>query len=180
MKIFDNNLNKKTVNIFNILLLCFVCLATIATMGGVSAHGADVTDNVMVVTNESNAIDTKKLVDKLDLPIKVYKFNTVADADHILEHALTNPNKRMLVVAFQESTKEYIKSHNNLTNRVMVVDVKNNEDIEKALLDFNSTLSDTSNSAEGNLNIDYTTLILIVAIIGLVSGIGVFLLRSKK
>jgi hypothetical protein len=177
MKIFNNNLNK---NIFNILLLCFVCLATIATIGGVNAHGADVTDNVMVVTNDSNAIETKKLVDQLNLSIKVYKFNTVADTNHILEHALTNPNKRMLVIAFQKSSNEYIKSHSILKDRIMVVDVKNNEDIKKALLDFNATVDDTDNSADGNLNIDYTTLILIVVIIALISGIGVFLLKNKK
>ncbi|MDR0912087.1 MAG: hypothetical protein LBM96_05755 [Methanobrevibacter sp.] len=180
MKRIKETFINRNRNTFSILIFCFILISIFLAIGSVSAHGADVTDNIMVVTDDSNAIETKALVDELGLSMKVYKFNAVSDVEHILEHATTNPNKQILVLAFQNSSREYIKSNYNWTDKVMVVDVENEEDIKNALIDFNTSISGANNSVEGNLNIDYTTLILVVIIVALLSVIGTYLLKSKK
>lgn len=160
---------------FKVIMSLLIFLIFLTGMSAVSAHGVDVTDNTMVVVNETNAIETKKLVDSMELDIKVYKFTSNGDVEHILEHALENPNKKILAVAFQDTVNKYVKEHPDLSNRVIVVGGSESE-IKEGLIKLNESVND---STEENMSIDYTTLALVIVIIGLIAGIGVFLLKRK-
>lgn len=160
---------------FKFVMPLLIFLIFLTGVSAVSAHGVDVTDDAMVVVNETNAIETKKLVDSMDLEIKVYKFTSDGDVEHILEHALENPNKRILAVAFQDTVSYYVKKHPDLSDRVIVVG-DSKADIKEGLLKLNETKNDVNGES---MTIDYTTLVLVIVIIGLVAGIGVFLLKRK-
>jgi hypothetical protein len=142
----------------------------------VSAHGADVTDNIMVIANETNGIIAKELVNELNLNITVYKFTTDGDINHQLEHTLTNPNKRILAISHQDTVNNFLKSHKELKNKVIVVEnVNNEEEIKNGLLELNKTIN---KSNDVNFKIDYVTLILVVIVIGLIAGFGVYFLKK--
>ena len=93
---------------------------SLLTLSGVSAHGADITDDTMIIANESNGVFAKDIVDDLGLNITVYKFKSDGDVEHQLEHALTNPNKRILAIAYQDTVEAYLDNHTELKNRVLV------------------------------------------------------------
>ncbi|MCL2688117.1 MAG: hypothetical protein FWE58_06235 [Methanobrevibacter sp.] len=159
---------------FIISLLIFLILLT--GMSAVNAHGVDVTEDTMIIVNETNAIETKKLVDSMNLDIKVYKFTVDGDVEHTLEHALENPNKIILAVAFQDVVNKFVTEHPNVSDRVFAVGNSESE-IKEGLIKLNES---SNNPAVDSMNIDYTTIILIIVIIGLIAGIGVFLLKKDK
>ena len=161
---------------FKFLMSLLIFLILLTGTSAVSAHGVDVTDDVMIVVNETNAIETKKLVDNMNLSIKVYKFTSDGDVEHVLQHALENPNKRILAVAFPDTVNSFIKKHPELSGKVIVAGDSEPE-IKKALIKLNESVTDSS---EESMTIDYTTLVLIIVIIGLISGIGMFLLKKNK
>ena len=77
------------------ILIIFISILTVSC---VSAHGADITDDTMIIANESNGVLAKNIVDDMGLNITVYKFKSDGDVEHQLEHALSNPNKRILAI----------------------------------------------------------------------------------
>jgi len=154
-------------------LLIFLIFLT--GMSVVNAHGVDVTDDVMVIVNETNAIETKKFIDSTNFDIKVYKFTVNGDVEHTLEHALENHNKRILAVAFQDTVDEFVKKHPEVSNRVIAVG-DNESEINEGLIKLNKTANDSN---ENSMGIDYTTIVLVIVIIGLISGIGLFLLKRE-
>ena len=153
---------------FIILLLIFL-----TGISGINAHGVDVTEDVMVITNETTAIQTKKIVDSLNLNITVYKFASDSEVRHQLEHAKTNPNKRILALAYQDTVNEFLKSNKNLSSRVFVVNGESELDIKEGLIKLN----ESANTVNEDRDIDYTTIILVIVIVGLITGIGIFLLK---
>ena len=56
-----------------VLILFFVLALSVFST---SAHGADLTEDTMIIANESNGILAKKIVDDLGLNIIVYKFES--------------------------------------------------------------------------------------------------------
>jgi len=152
-----------------------IFLIFLTSLSAVSAHGVDVTDDVMIIVNETNAIETKKFIDSTNFDIKVYKFTVDGDVEHTLEHALKNPNKRILAVAFQDIVDEFVKKHPEISDRVFAVGDSESE-IKEGLVKLNET---GSGSNEDSMSIDYTTIVLVIVIIGLISGIGLFLLKKK-
>ena len=157
------------------IMSILIFLIALTGMSAISGHGVDVTDDAMVIVNESNAIETKKLVDSMNLDIKVYKFTAEGDVEHILEHSLENPNKKILAVAFQDTVTNYVNKHSNLEGRVFTAE-DNEADIKAGLLKLNEMKDKTSGES---MTTDYTTFVLVIVIIGLVAGIGVFLLKKK-
>lgn len=158
---------------FKCIVSLLIFLIFLTGMSTVSAHGVDVTDDAMVIVNETNAIETKKLVDSMGLDIKVYKFTSDGDVEHILQHASENPNKRILAVAFQDTVNNYVAKHPDLSKRIIVIGDSESE-VKEGLIKLNGSES-SSNGA--SMSIDYTTLVLVIVIIGLIAGIGVFLLK---
>ena len=160
---------------FKLLLLLIIIFGGILTVNG---HGADVTDDVMVIADESTGIPTKEVIVDLNLDIKVYKFTSEQDVTHQLEHALTNPNKRILIVAFQDTTNEFLSKHPELHNKVIICNNTDKKSIEDGVIQFNSILNEKNDVKSFNIN--YINLILAIVLIGLVSSIGIFFLKNRK
>ena len=160
----------------NKLILCIIII--LGVISPINGHGADITDNVILIADETTGIIAKRNIDDLNLDIKVYEFVSEGDVYHQLEHALTNPNKRILLVAFQDTGNKFLDEHKELSNQVIVSNDTNEENIKNSLIQLNSTMSGKDD--ENNLNIDYTALILVVIIIGLISSIGIIFLKKKK
>lgn len=155
------------------ILIIFISLLTLS---GVSAHGADITDDTMIIANESNGVFAKDIVDDLGLNITVYKFKSDGDVEHQLEHALTNPNKRILAIAYQDTVEAYLDNHTELKNRVLVSD-----DDKNSLSDSCKKLVEIDVSSNNNAN-DFITPLVVGIVIGLLVGIvaGVVVLKGKK
>ena len=155
------------------ILIIFISLLSVSA---VSAHGADITDDTMIIANESNGVFAKDIVDDLGLNITVYKFKSDGDVEHQLEHALTNPNKRILAIAYQDTVEAYLDNHTELKNRVLVSD-----DDKNSLSDSCKKLVEIDVSSNNNAN-DFITPLVVGIVIGLLVGIvaGVVVLKGKK
>ena len=130
----------------------------------------------MIIANESNGVFAKDIVDDLGLNITVYKFKSDGDVEHQLEHALTNPNKRILAIAYQDTVEAYLDNHTELKNRVLVSD-----DDKNSLSDSCKKLVEIDVSSNNNAN-DFITPLVVGIVIGLLVGIvaGVVVLKGKK
>ena len=91
-------------------------------ISAVYGHGVDVTADTMVIADETNGQLAKDIADSNGMNISVYKFTSQADVEHILEHSVNNTNKRILMIAYQDSGNEFLKKHSEVSDRVIVVD----------------------------------------------------------
>lgn len=155
-----------------LLILISVLLVGISS---VSAHGADLTEDTMIIANETNGVMAKSIVEDLGLNISVYKFVSDGDVEHQLEHALSNPNKRILAISFQNTVNGYLDNHTELKNRVIVCDDDNASIRDNAQKLVNIKVGE--NSSNG-----FVTPLVVGLVIGVVIGLigAVFLLKNKK
>lgn len=155
------------------ILIIFISLLSVSA---VSAHGADITDDTMIIANESNGVFAKDIVDNLGLNITVYKFKSDGDVEHQLEHALTNPNKRILAIAYQDTVESYLDDHSELKSRVLV-----SNDDEKSISDSCKKLVEIDVNSGGGSN-NFITPLVVGVVIGLLIGIvvGAVVLKRKK
>ena len=70
-----------------------------------------------------------------------YNFKSNDDVSNQLEHALSNPNKKILVLAYQDTANDFLNKNPSLSNRIIVSsgdanDIKNGL---KILTAYNST-----------------------------------------
>lgn len=158
--------------VYGLILFSLILLLGVSA---VSAHGADLTDDTMIIANESDGILAKSIVDDLGLNITVYKFVSDGDVEHQLEHALTNPNKRILAVSYQDTVNRYLDNHTELKNRVIVCDNDNTSIKDNAQKLVNINVGEQSSS-------DFITPLVVGLIIGVIIGLigGVFLMKNKK
>lgn len=155
------------------ILIIFISLLTLSC---ISAHGADITDDTMIIANESNGVFAKDIVDELGLNITVYKFKSDGDVEHQLEHALTNPNKRILAIAFQDTVEAYLDNHTELKNRVLV-----SSDDNGSLSESAKKLVEIDVSSQSSSNNLVTPLVIgVVICLFLGAVVGVFVLKRKK
>lgn len=99
-----------------ILLILFL-------IASVNAHGVHVTtgdEDFIIIANESNGVFVKSVVDDLGYNVSVYNFKTEDDVIHELAHASENKDKKILVLAYQDSVSEYLMNNSELSNRVIV------------------------------------------------------------
>ena len=89
---------------------------------------------------------------------------------------LTNPNKRILAIAYQDTVEAYLDNHTELKNRVLVSD-----DDKNSLSDSCKKLVEIDVSSNNNAN-DFITPLVVGIVIGLLVGIvaGVVVLKGKK
>ena len=155
------------------ILIIFISLLTLSC---ISAHGADITDDTMIIANESNGVFAKDIVDELGLNITVYKFKSEGDVEHQLEHALTNPNKRILAIAYQDTVESYLNDHSELKSRVLVSSDDNASlsDSAKKLVEIDVGSNSDDNGFVTTLAIGLVVCLLVGAVI------GVLVLRKKK
>lgn len=155
------------------VLIMFISFMAISS---VSAHGADITDDTMIIANESNGVLAKSVVDDLGLNVTVYKFKSDGDVEHQLEHALSNPNKRILAIAYQDTVEDYLNEHQDLKSRVLV-----SNDDESSIGDSAKKLVEIDvNSNDSGSN--FITPLIVGLVIGLLVGVvaGVVVLKNRK
>jgi len=156
------------------ILIIFISILTVSC---VSAHGADITDDTMIIANESNGVLAKNIVDDMGLNITVYKFKSDGDVEHQLEHALSNPNKRILAISYQDTVEAYLNDHADLKDRVLVSNDDNSSiaDSAKKLVEI-----DVNSNADNGDN--FLTPLIVGLVIGLLVGVlvGVVVLKNKK
>lgn len=152
----------------NILILILI----MSLMAPVSAHGVDLTpESVIVIADDSSGILAKKVVDEMGLNITVYNFKSDSDVSHELEHALTNPNKKILAVAYQSTVSDFINKHPEVSNRIIVSDANENA-IKKGLNQLNYQVNSTK--------ADFLTPLLSGLLIGVVFGLAVGAVWMKR
>ena len=159
--------------ILSILCLLFIGLLCISN---VSAHGADITEDTMIIANESNGVLAKDIVDNLGLDITVYKFKSADDVNHQLEHALSNPNKRILAIAYTDTVNRYLDKHPDLKNRILT-SADDNNSIEISAKNLVSIETGSSNE-----NYGFITPLIVGLIIGVFIGLvgGVTIMKRKN
>ena len=158
--------------IYGILILFLVLFIGISA---VSAHGADLTEDTMIMANETNGILAKSIVDDNGFDIKVYKFESEGDVEHQLEHALTNPNKRILAISYQDTVNKYLDEHPELKDRVIVGD----DDNESITSNSQKLLSIDTNAGSSG---DFITPLVVGLVIGILIGLiaGVLIMKQKN
>ncbi|RAP51386.1 MAG: hypothetical protein BZ133_03155 [Methanosphaera sp. SHI613] len=156
--------------IINILIIFTILLAT---MTSISAHGVDVTSDKMVIANDSNGQQVKDIADSENINISVYKFTSKEEVAHQLEHMLNNSNKYILVVSYQDTAQEFLKSHPEVSDRLIILEQYD----ENSLSENMKKVADSQNNQESNFNILIISamVILIVLMIG-----AILLLKNKK
>jgi hypothetical protein len=136
----------------------------------VNAHGVDVTEqSVIVIADNSSGIMAKKLANEMGLNVSVYNFKSDADVLHQLEHAKSNPNKRILAVAYQDTVNQFISENPDVSNRIFVSS-SNEIDIKNGL-----TLLTSSNDT--GFVIPFGAGLVVGLMAGL--GLGAFLMKKK-
>jgi len=159
------------------LKILILMLVLIFGAAAVSSHGVDVTADTMVVANDTNGILVKDLADTNGINISVYKFTSEDEVAHILEHSINNTNKRMLFVAYQDTANNFLKDHQELSKRIIVVDDVNNDTIKQGLQDIMN--APTGNvQQESSFGIPLVIGIVIGALLGIAGGI--FIMKKKK
>ena len=161
----------KYIKILIIMLICILGATA------VSAHGVDVTADTMVVANDTNGVLVKDIADSNGFNISVYKFTSEDEVAHILEHSINNTNKRMLFVAYQDTANDFLKNHQDLSNRIIVVDDVNNDTIQQGIQDIMN--APTGNTSQEN---SFGLPLIIGIVVGVLIGIGcgIFIMKKKN
>lgn len=159
------------------LKMLIIPLILFLTMASISAHGVDVTADTMVVANETNGQLVKDIADANGKNISVYKFTSQDEVAHILEHSINNTNKKILLVAYQDTGNDFLKNHKDLSNRIIVVDNVTNDTILQGLNNIMNTPA--TNTQSGN---SFGLPLAIGIAIGLIIGVGcgILILKKKK
>ena len=75
-------------------ILVSAVLVLFLGVSSVSAHGADLTEDTMIIANESNGILAKSIVDNNSFDIKVYKFVSEGEQENP-GHCISGHCKRL-------------------------------------------------------------------------------------
>lgn len=159
------------------LKILIIPLILFLTMAAISAHGVDVTADTMVIANETNGQLVKDIADANGKNISVYKFTSQDEVAHILEHSINNTNKKILLVAYQDTGNDFLKNHKDLSNRIIVVDNVTNDTILQGLNNIMNT-SAANTQSENSFGLPLAIGIAIGLIIGV--GCGILILKKKK
>lgn len=146
----------------------FLLIVLLGIIGSVSAHGIHNTPEsatMIVIGDNSSGILAKKMVDEMGMDVKVYNFKSSEDVTHELEHAMENPDKKILAVAYQNTVNEFLSKNPDVSNRVFISSANEN-DIKNGLILLNKT---ASTNGYGFL-IPFVAGILVGAIFGLIGG----------
>lgn len=154
----------------NILIILTILMASLTVL---SAHGVDVTNDKMVIADDTNGQEVKDIADKENINISVYKFTSKDEVAHQLEHMLNNSNKYILVVSYQDTAQEFLKSHPEVSDRLIIL----NQYDDKSLSENMKKIADsaTTNTIDSNILIISVMIIIIVLMIG-----AILLLKNKK
>lgn len=138
----------------------------------VSAHGVHVTTNEsnIIIADNSTGKLARSVVDEMGVNVTVYKFASAEDVIHELEHALTDPNKRILAVAYTDAVQQFINQHPEISSRILVASANKNS-IQQGLTKLN---------VPGATSAGFLTPLLSGLLIGLVFGLGIGAVWMKR
>ena len=138
----------------------------------VSAHGVHVTTNesAIIIADNFTGKMARSVVDEMGVNVTVYKFASADDVAHELEHALTDPNKKILAVAYTDIVQNFINQHPEVSSRIMVASANKNS-IQQALTKLN---------VAGATSSGFLTPLLSGLLIGLVFGLGIGAVWMKR
>lgn len=138
----------------------------------VSAHGLHVTTNesTIIIADNSTGKMARSVVDEMGVNVTVYKFASADDVAHELEHALTDPNKKILAVAYIDTVQNFINQHPEVSSRITVASANKNS-IQQALTKLN---------VAGATSSGFLTPFLSGLLIGLVFGLGIGAVWMKR
>lgn len=151
------------------LVLILLCMSV------VSAHGVDVTADKMIIASEDDGQSIKDLADANNINISVYKFTSNDEVNHQLEHMLNNSNKYIIVVDYQDVAHEFLNSHPEVKDRLIIMDDVNNDSLVKQMKDIQGV-----NTVQNTNNNDFLMPLIIGIVIGLIIGIGCGIVIMKK
>lgn len=154
----------KSLGLFILIIATF--------MVAVSAHGVHVTTNEsnIIIADESTGKLARSVVDEMGIDVTVYKFTSADDVAHELEHALSDPNKKILAVAYTDTVQNFINQHPEVSSRIVVANANKNS-IQQGLTKLN---------VAGATSTGFITPLLSGLLIGLVCGLGVGAVWMKR
>lgn len=158
---------KKILTITLVFILLF-------TLSGVSSHGVDVTNDKMVIANDTNGQQIKDIADGNGINISVYKFTSEDEVEHQLEHMLNNSNKVIVVASYQDVAQKFLESHSDVSNRLIICDNPDEQMLKDAMVK-------AVNQENTNVNNNSFPLLVSGVVIGIVLGIcaGVIVMKKK-
>ena len=138
----------------------------------VSAHGVHVTTNesAFIIADNSTGKLARSVVDDLGVNVTVYKFASADDVTHELESTLTNPNQKILAVAYTDAVQNFINQHPEVSSRIVIASANENA-IQQGLTKLNVT---------GVNSTGFLTPLLSGLLIGLVFGLGIGAVWMKR
>ncbi|MDI6842263.1 MAG: hypothetical protein QMC92_05605 [Methanothermobacter wolfeii] len=150
----------------------FTVLLMFLLVGGVAAHGIEITpESFIVIADNSTGKLARAVADETGVNVTVYRFQSAADVEHELEHALGNPNRKILAVAYQDTVKEFLNRHPELSDRVAYCSADENS-IRENLLKLDS--------ADVDAGSDFLTPFSSGALIGVILGMVLGALWMKR
>ena len=102
--------------------------------------------------------------------VTVYKFASADDVTHELESTLTNPNQKILAVAYTDAVQNFINQHPEVSSRIVVASANENA-IKQGLTKLN---------VGGANSAGFLTPLLSGLLIGLVFGLGIGAVWMKR
>lgn len=142
----------------------------------VSAHGMHVTagDSNYIIADEGTGELARSVADEMGVNITVYKFTSVEDVQHELEHALEDPDMKILAVAYTDTVQNFIEQHPEVADRIVIADADENS-IQQGLNELG--IGETNNDTNGT---GFITPLLSGLLIGLVFGLGIGAVWMKR
>ncbi|GAB4316757.1 MAG: hypothetical protein Kow0019_17630 [Methanobacteriaceae archaeon] len=163
----------------NIKLLC-ILIIFLGFIAPVSAHGVDVTpESTIIIADESTGVMAKKVVDDLGVEVGVYKFKSDSDVTHQLEHVISNPDKKIIAIAYTDTVKKFLEENPDVASRV-IISAPDENSIKESLNELNVT-SPSENSGNESNSGDFLTPFMAGLFIGALVGlaIGAFWMKKK-
>lgn len=156
------------------IIVLLVLMFTIG-LSTISAHGVDVTNDKMVIADDTNGQQVKDIADSNNINISVYKFTSEGEVEHQLEHMLNNSNKQIIVVAYQDTAKNFLKQHQEVKDRLIIMDTVDNNTLNDNMQKVMNS-EGTANSSSSQNWLLYSFIILaIILVVGAILAV-----RNKK
>lgn len=156
------------------IIVLLVLMFTIG-LSTISAHGVDVTNDKMVIADDTNGQQVKDIADSNNINISVYKFTSEGEVEHQLEHMLNNSNKQIIVVAYQDTAKNFLKQHQEVKDRLIIMDTVDNNTLKDNMQKVMNSEGTTNSSSSQNWLLYSFIILAIILVVGAILAV-----RNKK
>lgn len=156
------------------IIVLLVLMFTIG-LSTISAHGVDVTNDKMVIADDANGQQVKDIADSNNINISVYKFTSEGEVEHQLEHMLNNSNKQIIVVAYQDTAKNFLKQHQEVKDRLIIMDTVDNNTLKDNMQKVMNSEGSANSSSSQNWLLYSFIILAIILVVGAILAV-----RNKK